>query len=512
MMQINYRLLCLFMGILCLSSNGFAQTVNFEETWKEFLENNKISNMSQLDKPNKDYDPLNYIKYLLMNTNTSFCQGDVERAEELLAAINDIEVKAHQAIPGFVKKLDDLESKVKAYHSMDAIWNNFLDTKEVDLKDLNAIKAAKTSCEKSTLAKYSYMTVYAHFCQGNIPRAKNILENRTLRLTEKTTLRVEDVRGLAPEVAKMKVLFQKIDKLDASWKNYVATGVSPGFDEELPLFSCYPVPNMKEWLLKGAANLCDSGQTMLDKIKDLQAESGVDMGRELTKKVKELEAALAQREAELDVLNEAWEAFLPNNEVQKPRKYGYEYCSSEPLIRAYIMDGFVNLCGNAEESLRQISDFSELEITALASDTKQKINELQDAYIEKQSEEEAINGVWSEFVAQGDTLLGDYYLADYYCDHVYDVKSWVIKGLASDCKQGLEYLKQIDEVKETLEFEFTKDVRCRVTKLRTKVWDCQYEVLKKLATIQVSADSIDIRIGELIEEYGIGQRPEVCVE
>ena len=131
---------------------------------------------------------MDYIRYLLMNTNTSFCQSEVEKAEELITEIRTIDHKAFDAIPGFLKKMEDLEAKIKAYHRMDEIWMQFLETRTVDLKELDGVKAAKTSCEKSTLAKYSYMTVYAHYCRGDIPKAKDILENRTLRLTEKTSL------------------------------------------------------------------------------------------------------------------------------------------------------------------------------------------------------------------------------------------------------------------------------------------------------------------------------------
>ena len=502
MMHINYRFIYLIIGIFFITTKLTAQSVNFEETWKEFLENNKISNMSELNRPNKEYDPLNYIKYLLMNTNSSFCQSDVERAEKLIAAINDIEVKAHKAIPGFVEKLDGLEQKVKAYYSIDAIWKRFIQTKEVNLEALESIKAAKTSCEKRTLAKLSYMTAYYHYCQGDVSKAKNIIENRTLKLTEKTSLRVKDVEGLAPELAKMKSLFQNISKLQTNWKNYMETGVSPGFNIELPLFPCYPIPNMKEWVLKGVADLCNSGSNMLEKIKKMQAESGVVPDGELAEKMKVLEAAIEQNETKLSVLNKAWEAFIPNNEVsiKDYRKYGYEYCSKESLIRAYIMDGFANVCGVTEERLQEIDLLQQSVSTTLDEEIVTKIYELTALYMQSQTDEIDINELWGKFVAQGDTLFEDYRLVDYYCDHVYDVKSWVIKGLSSDCKEGGQYLEQIDEVKKTLEFEFAIDLRCRVEKLRFKIWNCQYQALKKLAIVQTSPDAFEERLEALIKK------------
>lgn len=513
MTKLNYRFFSLIIGIFFIATSSIAQSVNLDETWKEFLDNNKISNMSALNKPDKYGDPLDYIRYLLMNTNTSFCQGEVAEAEKLITEIRTIDPAAFDAIPGFLKKMQDLEAKIKAYYSMDEIWQRFLQSRTVDLKELDAVKAARTSCEKSTLAKYSYMTVYAHYCRGDIPKAKDILENRTLRLTEKTSLRVEDVEGLGPEVAKMKSLFQNITKLQANWNDFIETGVSPGFTKELPLFPCNPMPNMKEWLLKGAADVCNKGSVMLEKIKKAQSESGVTLDGEFTEKMEELEAAIEERESNLAVLNKAWKAFIPNNEVKKEyRTYGFEYCTKESLIRAYIMEGFANVCGNAAESLEQIEELQKTPRLKLAEVTKTKIYELSELQIQFQYDADEINDLWNNFVAQGDTLYGDYRLADYYCDHIYDVKSWIIQGLASDCKTAKGYLEQIDEFKRTLEFEFTVDVRCRVRKLRIKVWDCQYQVLKKLAIAQGSADSYEEELTALIEEYGIGERPEVCIE
>lgn len=514
MTRINYHFFCLIFGIFFIANSSIAQTVNFDETWKEFLENNKISNMSALDKPNKYDDSLNYLKYLLMNTNSSLCQSEVAEAERLITEIQEADPNAFKLVPGFAEKLKDLDTKIKAYHTMDAIWQRFLQNNTVDLKELDAVKGAKTMCEKKTLAKYSYMMAYQNYCNGNIAVAKNIIETRTLRLAERTSLRVEDVEGLAPELAKMKKLFQNITKLQTNWKSYLKTGVSPGFDTELPLFPCNPIPNMKEWILKGAVDVCNSGPMMLEKIKDLQSESGVTLDKDISKKIKELEAAIEQNDDKLAVLDKAWKAFIPDNEVKKEyRKYGFEYCTKEPLIRAYIMEGFANMCGNAEEMLEKIDALQKSDATSISEVTKNKIEDLSDARLQYQYDEGEINKIWNKFKAQDD-MLEDYELAAYYCDHIYDVKSWLIQGLSGTCQEGIPYLEKIDEVKKNLEFEFAQDIRCRVEKLRARVWDCRYESLKKLAMVQAesNSDSLEVVLAGLMKEYGLEERPEVCLE
>jgi hypothetical protein len=393
---------------------------------------------------------------------------------------------------------------------MDAIWQRFLQTKTVDLDELEAVKAAKTSCEKRTLAKYSFMTAYAHFCQGNVPRAKDIFENRTLRLTEKTSLRVQDVEGLGPEVATLKSMFQNMDQLDIAWKSYVATGVSPGFDLELPLFSCNPIPNMKALVLKGVLDLCNAAPAALEKIKQLQAESGVAPDRELAGKVKDLEAAIKQNNSGLAALNEAWEAFIPDNKVKHMGKFGYEYCDKEPLIRAYVMTGFAYVCEMAEQMLEKIDSLQRPEITPLEQITMIKINELAALHEQYQSDGVKIEKIWSKFVAQGDILKENYQSADFYCDNIQQVKDWTIRGLSSTCEEGIQYLTQIEEFQRTFEFSFTEELECRVQRLRIKIWECRHQALQKLARVEASPDAYEGRLAELMKEYGVGERPEVC--
>lgn len=508
-MRINYYFFFLITCIFFISGTTHSQTVNFDETWKEFLDNNKISNMSALIKPDKVYDLPDYTKYLLMNTNSCFCQSKVDDAEILMAEIQEIDAQVQKSIPGFVGKKVDLETKIKAYHSMDAIWKGFLETREVNLDELEAIKAAKTICEKRTLAKYSYMTAYYHFCQGNVTKSKNIFENRTLKLAEKTSLRVKDVEGLALEVTKMKSLFQDMSKLDLAWNTYLETDVSPGFDVELPLFPCYPIPNMKEFLLKGVADLCNSGPEMLEKIKQLQAESGVALEGELGDRVKGLETVIKQSRSNLSALNKAWEAFIPNNKVIH-MDYGYDYCSKESLIRAYIMDGFAYVCDLGEDMLQKIDSLQSSEITELEEITMIKINELAALTEHYQANGVEIERLWNKFISQGDKLSEDYSTTDQYCDYIYQTKDWTINGLSGTCEEGLLYLEKIEAFKETFEFGFARELECRVQDLRIKVWDCRYEALKEMASIEVSSDSYEERLKTLMEEYGIGERPEVC--
>jgi hypothetical protein len=510
-MRTNYFFFCTLIISLFFSTTVSSQTINFDETWKEFLENDKISNMSTLVRPDKAYKIADYAKYLLMNMNTDFCQSDMEEAERLMAELKTIDPQVPRSIPRFVEKMDNLEKKIKAYHSMDEVWKKFLKTKQVSLEELDAIKAAKTSCEKRTLAKYSYMTAYHHFCQGNIPRAKDIFQSRTLRLAEKTSLRVEDVEGLASEVSKMKTLFINMEDLETVWKGYVKTGVSPGYDKELPLFNCHPIPNMKVFVLRGAADVCNSGQTMLDNIKELEKETGVAPVGSVKTQMKKLMSDVKETDDNLANLNKAWKAFLPENKLIH-RDYGYEYCTPEPLVRAYVMDGFAFVCEMAEENLQNIEKLVKSENIELDKTTQEKINELSQLSEDYKTNERQMDEIWNEFIAQGDNLSYKFISSDIYCDNVHQVKDWVVSGHLGTCEERYAYLSKIEEFQETFEFQFLPELECRIQRLRVKLWDCRYEALQEMAGIEVSDVSIEDRLAGLLEEYKMGDRPEECLE
>ena len=510
-MRTHRLFFCLIVSmILCANFvYGQAGTGNFDETWKEFLENNKISNMSALGKPNRAYEPLDYAKYLLMNTNSNFCQSEVELAEDLLAEIKEMDNRIPQAIPGYVGKMTELESRLEAYYFMDRIWMRFLETREVSLDELEAVEAAKTSCEKRTLAKYSYMKAYYHFCIGDIETSKDIFQNRTLRLAEQTSLRIQDVEGLAQEVGQMKKLYQDMAQLDQAWNSYVATGVSPGWDRELPLYPCNPIPKMKELVLKGALDLCEAGPDALAEIKDLWAGSSVEPQADVQNKIKALEAAVARKNAEVEALNVAWEDFIIDNKVRFMGRYGYEYCEKEPLIRAYIMDGFAYVCEMGQDMLQRIDELQRSDLTPLEPITMIKINELAALSEEYQANGVKIEGIWNRFVADGDVLYQDYESEDQYCDNIHQVKDWTMKGLSGSCEQGIQYLAQIEEFQRNFEFDFFEELECRVQRLRIKIWECRYDGLLKLAKIE-APDNHEARLQELMDEYGMSTRPADC--
>jgi hypothetical protein len=267
---------------------------------------------------------------------------------------------------------------------------------------------------------------------------------------------------------------------------------------------------MKIVLLNGVFDLCNAAPAALARIKELEDKTGVAPNRDLKAKIRDVEAAIGKNNASVAVLNEAWEAFIPDNKVRHIGKYGHKYCDKESLIRAYIMDGFLNVCQMGEEMLAKIDSLQRPEITPLQEITMIKINQLAAESAQFQTDGVNIERLWSNFVAQGDQLTEQFLSPEFYCDNIHQVKDWTIRGLSGSCEDGNHYLQEIEEFQRTFEFNFTKELECRVQKLRIKVWDCRYQALEKLARVEASEDAYEKRLKELMAEYGMSERPEVC--
>ena len=508
------RIITSFFFFFFLFVAARAQTINFDETWKEFLENNKISNMSALARPDRRVKPDDYAKYVLMNINNSFCQSNLEKTETLMADLMTIEGDVMGSIPGFGRKLEDLRAKIDAYHRVDGNWQHFLATGEVNPSELNSITAAQKSCEKSTLAKYSYMMVHYDLCRGDVDKAKDRFETRTLRLAEKTNLRIEDVEGMAPRVAKMKAYFQVLPRLDAAWQTYVQSGESPGFDEAITLFECYPTPNIQALILRGATDLCAEAPGALAEIKALQERAGAQLGKGVASKLAVLEKAVKKQNQDVATLNEAWEKFLVDNKAPRGVRFGYEYCEKLPLIRAYIMDGYNFVCETAVVNLELIDELQRTDPVELDAVTLRKMTELRELFDQYEFNGRAIDNLWNQFMAQGDTLYDDFMSSEIYCDNIQQVKDWTMRGLtAGTCDNKLMYenVEKINQLQRSFNFEFYDDLDCRVQKLRMRVWDCRYDALQAVASVDTtSTEPLETKLRALMEEYNMGERPEPC--
>ena len=468
-------------------SNSFAQIANFEETWKEFLSEDKISNISDMTKPPKS-DKIDYAKYCLMYTNTYYCAGRIDAAQKQMDEIQKIGEPVYSKIPGFQDKHDLLDINIEAYHIVDRLWANFLKNKTVDFEALEEVSYAQKVCEKGTLAKYAYMMAYGNYCKGDLAEAKKYFQKRVITLVEKTSLKMSDVRGLEPEVKMMKQVFAALKDLEPAWKDFVQSDNSTGFDTALPEIPCQPEPSVKAYLLQAATDVCNKGADMLAKIKKLSARSDAVFNESVQEKLQWLEGEVNKYSGDVAALQKAWKDFIPDNELSSDFDFSKEYCEKDAQIRAHLMDGTIHACEKGWEMLEKIATIWKTDKPELNDITLAKIKGLKTIMETAKEEEEALQTLWAAFVAAGDTLTDAYSLSDFYCNPISQVMSWTIAGHMEPCSQGQSFLDNIDILKNEKNLSFSDTLKCSILHLRQKVYDCRYWELVEKARKETHAE------------------------
>ena len=505
-------LLALLAAVL---SPALAPAQSLEETWLKFLDEEKTVDIRGLSRPHPTADAADYAKYLLMKMNSAFCQSDLAGAEDFRARLDEIDGPVRASVDGLEARYKGVRERVAAYHRVDELWDEFVRTGVSPAAELERVEGMGLMCERGTLAKYSYMMSAARFCGGDVAGARELFEDRTLRLASATSWRFDDVAGMAPRVERMQAVYAALPMLERDWRTFVKTGESPGFSREFPVVACNPELSVRAAILRGMADVCGAGAEALESIETWQAAAAVSLPPEVDAQLIGLEEAVAAQQTAISNLEAAWSAFLEQGKVDYSKPYGYDYCATEPLIRAYLLDGFGYVCELGESSLAAIDSLQRVRRLRLAPAVKEKLSELRALRKTYNENGRTIEAVWDDFLADGDTLLVDYVSTDEYCDQIQQVKDWTIRGLMGDCDEAVAYLNAIEEFNARFDFVFYEDLECRVQNLRARVWRCRWGLLDELARLEADGgEAVDYatRMEELAGEYGLGEEVGACEE
>lgn len=442
-----------------------AQLVNFEETWKAFLENNKTSNISTLPQP--EVKSIDFPKYCLMYANSNFCFNRVDNAEKFMGKIAEFGEENYKVIPGFVERYKDLGEKIKAYYALDKVWQQFLETHQIAMATLEEVATARTVCEKGTLAKYTQMETYALYCAGDVEKAKDVFENYVLQIVDKTTLKLSDVNGLEGEVKVFRQLFKVLPVLNKAWAEYIKTGESKGFEMEVPVLECNAVPAIKSYVLIAAADICNQGVAMLEKIEKLEAKNKANIDEELADKIDWLRKTAKEYNGDPEVLTKTWKVFVPKNTLGKQLDWTLEYCDKLTQVRSYVMNGILN-CDQSEAMLAKIEKLKKEHTIEIDKETAGKIELLEKNIKIFNGDLSALTIAWDELVAKG--AVGeepDYSLV--YCDKVAQIRSFTINGVLHHCTEGEKMLAKIAEVQKAHSVKLDSETDGKVGELKALV-------------------------------------------
>lgn len=457
---------------------AMGQVVNFENTWQEFLNDAKTSNVTKLPEPDKKSP--DYLKYCLMYANSHFCADELPPAEKFMAEIKTIGAAEYSKIPRFTERYDDLGEKIAAYHKLHKAWGMFLQNRNVP--NMAEHEKARMVCEKGTLCKFYYMELTGQYCKGDIAASKKTFETRILMLVEKGGYAANRVSKLPEEIKMMKTLFAGIDKLDPAWAQFISTDVSPGFDTELPLIACYPIPNIKEYLLRAAVDKCKYGPEMLKKIKALQETYKGPIEDDVLTKIEWLEKEVGAGAEEVNMVNKAWKEFLPADKLTNKYEFTFDYpCNRDAQIKAYTMVGLTDICTKGKEMVDNINKVRTEHKPALDAVTTEKVKKLEAAVKKQAEEEEALDKAWAAFTPANTLPAGTKFVYEY-CDKVRSVRAYTMTGITEFCTKGAEMMSSIKKIQKLHNPELDPTTTEKVATLQAMLDKSQAE-LDTLTTV-----------------------------
>lgn len=478
-----------------LITDASGQVINFEETWKAFLKENKTSNISKLPQPPPS--SIDFPKYCLMYANSNFCFNRITNAERFMSKIAETDEKKLNAIPGFMERYTDLGTKIKAYHTLDKIWERFIVSYDVTLDELDKVKTARRVCEKGTLAKYTQMETYIYYCQGDVEKSKNLFENFVLRIVEKTTLKSSDVNGLDKELDIFRALFKVLPTLNKEWAAFMKSGESTGFDQEIPVLNCNVNPNIKGYLLEAASDICNKGMEMLKKIKALEAKANGNIDKDVAEKIKWLEESAGDYSGDEVALNKAWTEFTPNNTLAKQLDWTLTYCKTIDQIRSYAMNGILN-CDQAVPMTKKIKELSAKLDKELDKTTAAKIAVLEKNIETNNGDLDALTAAWEAFVPENQlTDEPDYTLI--YCDKVAQIRSYTMNGVLHHCTEGEAMIAKIEAVQKNHKVELDETTAAKVKTLN----DLVAKTKNDLSALNASWKKLTAEDDTLTEPHGL---------
>ena len=454
--------------LLALPQGSWAQLINMEETWQEFLRNQKASNVSELPKPEKS-QPANYLKYSLMYANTYFCADNIPEADKMMREITTIDPAVQDRIPGFKDRLALMKKKIQAYKDLAPIWSKFLNDKySVTRSMVEAVPEAKKVCEKGTLAKYFYLTAHTYYCEANVEQARDQFENRVLKLAQ-TSFNPDDVQGLSDEIESMKQLWAGIDALNPAWSAYMQTGVSPGFETAIPVFSCYTVPNIKACILRAAADFCGTGDEMLQQIRALQKDMKHPVPPEVAKKINWLEEMVNSNNTDLVTLNKYWTTYSTAGTFPQKGSYDHVFiCDRTAEVKAYLLDGLRAPCVDGQMALDSIARIKKQYQPNLDDGTTASLKKLNRLVAEELKSVTALNDAWEDFLPD-DKLSKPAEFGYEYCENSALAKAYVMDGIMNSCEKGKKRLEDLKALKTKSKENWEADLQGKIDQLQATV-------------------------------------------
>jgi hypothetical protein len=461
------------------------------KVWIKFLDGETIG-IDVLEKEdvalaNKVCEKGTLCKYFYMTSMYYYCKGSLEKSRGHFKNRVEKLVDKTSFEPKQVKGMEDRVKMMKklwpAIDKLDIAWETLMNTDKSPgyTEDLPLIE-----CYSIPTMKAYILRAMADICSVGDAMLKKI---KALQKTNTHPIPV-DVREKIEWLEKhVSTNNEGLAKLNKAWKAFVPDNKVAAIDYGYK-FECDREAEIKAQLMDGFKDPCAQGKTALDNIEAIQKEHNPSLKEDTAEKLKELKSRIRKESANLAKLNETWEDFVPDDEIDGKLSITFKYCDKAAQIKAYTIDGTINFCLKGKKRISDIGKIRKIYTPDLDDEVLQKIERLNAKQAQSDQDLADLNNAWTlhlntdkvmqweeGFPAKDSLIRDSIRLVDFYCDKIAQTKSWIIKGHLDPCEEGEHFLNKSMELKKDAKLKYDEGLSCQVDRLKSKVYQCKYWAL-----------------------------------
>lgn len=458
--------------------------------WQRFIPNRNVTSaeLESISNAKMICEKGALCKFFYMSSYAEYCNANYSSSKNFFE--NRVLIIAEKNgsydpknVPALPAEISFMKEIIRVNNILDTAWANYIKT-DVSHGFVEELKVVK--CNVVPNIKIYILRAMTDICKNGNDMMVKIKELQQMNSVPLPADVQKKLDWLDKEVSKYN---GNLSNLNKAWQEFNA---NIKISTEYRGIYCEKDAQIKSYIIEGTLDHCNKGEAMLLEIAKVQKEFNPTLDQNTLDKIKNLENLVNKEKEHVAQFTKAWEEFKANDTLNVNTKFPFEYCSQEMLVQSYIMDGRLGICSRGESRLSEILKIKKMSnFEGFAEITLNKFNDFEKKVVNIKSDNEQLNKLWSTFITNKDTILEPYTVAARYCDKIMQVKSWCLMGHLNTCAQGQEYLSKIDALQKKENLVYDKELACRVTRLRIKVWDCRYWELVEKAWALTHAERED---------------------
>ena len=320
------------------------------EAWEDFLPDNKFS---------KDYelafsycDKLAEIRAYAMDGILKICDGGASRLDDIENVLDENDVTIDDATQAKIDYLtSESDKRAKKRKDLNAAWDYFIENGSVSD---NLEYDYDFPCDRELDVKAYVLDAYTNPCLSGkygLGEADKIMQAHNPKISSDIA---RLIRELKEQLANEK---GNVATLTRAWNDFVPDDqLSGGMDF---VFSyCDKIAECRSYIIDGTINYCEVGKKRLSDISRLQEDYLLTFDNVMESKFEALHDRGSSEQSFVDQLHKAWRIWVDTEDPAKVREadvqLAEEYCDPTDQIKAWILYGLNDACGEGDNFLAKI--------------------------------------------------------------------------------------------------------------------------------------------------------------